>query len=95
MLEADQGVRNRIHAFVMSNFPAAAARGLSDDDSLLNSGVVDSLGILQLATFLEQEFRFIVQDDELSGDNFDTIAALTRYVSGKQAGSKGTRASSG
>jgi len=94
MPETETGVRERIHAFVLSTFPAAAARGVSDDDSLLSSGVLDSLGILQLATFLEQEFRLIVQDDELSGDNFDTIAALTRYVTGKQASANAKRASS-
>lgn len=57
--------------------------GLDDEESFLDSGVVDSLGVLELATFVEDTFAIEVPDDEVIPDNFDSISKLTAYISRK------------
>ncbi len=59
---------------------------LTDDLSLIDSGAVDSMGILMLATFLEERFAIEVRDEEIVPENFGSLAALTAYVERKRTG---------
>lgn len=76
----------RISDFIISNFlfgdEAAAPSG---DQSLLNSGVVDSTGILELIEFLESEFSISVAEDETTPDNLDSVDRLGAFVARKTA----------
>lgn len=74
-------VRARIRSYVISRFHLSRARGLGDEDSLLDTQVIDSLGILELVEFLEETFAIQVTDDELTPENFDSIGALARFAS--------------
>jgi acyl carrier protein len=58
---------------------------ISDSASLLESGVVDSTGIMQLVAFLETEFGVRVEDDELTADNLDSVDRIVGFVEAKQA----------
>ncbi|MFN0150347.1 MAG: acyl carrier protein [bacterium] len=62
---------------------AALVASLKDDDSLLEKGILDSIQIVKLTTFLEETFGITVGDDELVPENFETIASLARYVESK------------
>lgn len=62
---------------------AALVASLTDDDSLLEKGILDSIQIVKLTTFLEETFGITVGDDELVPENFETIASLARYVESK------------
>lgn len=73
----------RIRAFVRRRFPLAAAPQVDDDHPLLDSGIVDSLGILDLVTFLEKTFGIRVSDHEMNAQNFGTIASVARFVQSK------------
>ena len=73
-------VHTTIRRFVLERFPETRARGLRDDDSLLTSGFIDSLGILDLATFIDEEFGLNLDDADLTPENFDSIAAIARLV---------------
>lgn len=53
---------------------------ISDRQSLLEAGVLDSVGVLALVAFLEQKYGIKVEDDELMPDNFDTIEAIAAFV---------------
>jgi acyl carrier protein len=53
---------------------------LADEDSLLEEGVIDSLGIMELATFVETQFGISVADSELVPQNFDSIAKLSAFI---------------
>jgi len=75
--------RGRIREYITTRFPGVANRTLSDDESLLDSGIIDSLGILDLVTFLESEFHVIVKDDELDTEHFRSIASLAGLVDRK------------
>jgi acyl carrier protein len=58
---------------------------LGDDDHLLGTGVIDSLGILDLLAYLQTQFAIVIADDELLPDNFASVARLTRFVTQKLA----------
>jgi len=53
---------------------------LADDASLLDAGLIDSTGVLELVAFLEQRFGIKVQDADIVPAHFDTVAGLVGYV---------------
>ncbi len=82
-----ESVPEEIRSFVSRNFVYTdSGRPLADDDPLIELGVVDSTGVLELMSFLEQQFGFKVQDEEIVEANFGTIAAMAAFVARKRAG---------
>jgi acyl carrier protein len=79
----DAQVIDRIRSYVMKHFPSARGRVLREDEHLLASGVLDSLGILDLVTFLESEFDVTVSDEDLVPAHFETLRALADFVGEK------------
>lgn len=73
----------RIVGFILDKFPLARKRPIAGDDNLLESGIIDSLGILDLVSFLEQEFGVVVADDELIPENFQSVDRLRLFVEQK------------
>ena len=69
-----------IHGFIKQRFPLASSKELTQELSLLDSGIVDSLGILDLVGFIEEQFGIEAGDEDLVPENFDSIEALTRFV---------------
>jgi len=53
---------------------------LTDDDSLFEKGVIDSMGVLELIGFLQSEFGIAVADEDINEENLGTLAGITRYV---------------
>jgi acyl carrier protein len=53
---------------------------LSNETSLLETGILDSLGLLQLVVFLEERFKITVGEADLLPENFDTINAICAYL---------------
>ncbi len=76
-------IRSKIRDFILKNFVFEGNENLSDDQSLLKSGVVDSTGVLELIAFVEEEFHVHIEDNELVADNFDTIDRVAACVTGK------------
>ena len=62
---------------------------LSDRDSLLEAGILDSLGVLELVGFIERQYSVEVTDDEMMPDNFDTIDAIVSFVQGRRSSAGG------
>jgi acyl carrier protein len=80
-------VIQRIRSYIDDNFlymrPDAV---LDDDDSLLGTGIIDSMGVMELIVFVESEFELTVGDAEVTKDNFDSVATIARFVESKAAG---------
>ena len=74
-----------VREFIAENFLFRADADVSDDQSLLDSGVIDSTGVLELIAFLEQTYGIRVADEEIVPDNLDSIDNMTRYLSTKLA----------
>jgi acyl carrier protein len=79
-------VTDRIREYLAEHFPAARARRLDLDESLLTNGILDSLGVLDVVAFLEAEFQITVTDEDLLPENFESLARLTTFVEVKQGG---------
>jgi acyl carrier protein len=78
-------LRDSIRSFVVKKFPAARKKEVRDETLLLESRIIDSLGILDVVTFLEQSFQIVVSDEELTPENFGTIAAVASFVESKRS----------
>lgn len=57
----------------------------SDDASFLEEGIVDSVGIMELVLFIEENFGLTVDDEDLTPDNFDSVDRLAEYIKKRQA----------
>ena len=77
--------RAKVVQFLTTNFYVADAQSLADDASLLDQGIVDSTGVLEVITFLESEFAIKVEDAEMTPDNLDTIANILAFIARKKA----------
>jgi acyl carrier protein len=78
-------VRTLIVDFIVSNcLFGDVAQSPADDESLVQSGVIDSTGVLELIEFLEDEFGIEVPEEETVPENLDSIDKLCRYVGSKQ-----------
>jgi acyl carrier protein len=74
-----------LREFIAENFLFRADADVSDSQSLLDSGVIDSTGVLELIAFLEQTYGIRVADEEIVPDNLDSVDNMTRYLSTKLA----------
>lgn len=70
-----------IRSFVLKNFFVSG--DLSDDESLLDRGIIDSTGVLEIVGFLETEFKISVLDQEMLPENLDSIGNIATYVERK------------
>lgn len=81
-------VTESVREFILGTFPSARKRPLGNDDPLLENGILDSLGVLDIVGFIESEFGITAEDDELVPENFRTIQHIANYVQSKQNGQK-------
>ncbi len=81
-----QRVRESVVGFIVSDLLLGDESRLPDGSaSLLETGVIDSTGILELIEFLESEFGVHVEDSETVPENLDGIDRITSYVLRKQS----------
>lgn len=77
----EEVISERIRRFLIRQFPRT--KNLSNDESLLKNGLIDSLGILEVVAFLENEFRIAVSDDDLLPENFGSVQSIADLVQAK------------
>lgn len=74
----------RVRNFITTNFYIADKAALANDASLLDAGIIDSTGVLEVVAFLESEFGIQVDDAEILPENLDTIDRVAAYVERKK-----------
>ena len=79
-------IKTQVRSFVTTNFYVANPAALADDASLLDQGIIDSTGILELVFFLEGQYGIAVSDKEMIPANLDSIARVAGFVGRKIAG---------
>lgn len=87
-----EDIKTSIKAFIIDNFLFGAADNLKDDTSFLEEGIIDSTGVLELITFLEETYEITVDDEELIPENLDSINNVTAFLSTKLEGGAKTAA---
>lgn len=82
-----QQTEEDVRQFVVENFLFGEDDPtLTNEDSLLDGGVIDSTGVLELVAFLEDRFQTAVADMELVPENLDSIRRIAQFIQRKQAG---------
>ena len=75
-----QTIEEQIREFVWKQFPLARKRGLEPNEKWLETGLIDSLGILDVVHFLEEEFSIQMLDEELVPENFGSLEGVAHFV---------------
>ncbi|RMH42314.1 MAG: acyl carrier protein [Deltaproteobacteria bacterium] len=78
--------KQQIREFITSNFYVADPGALTDDASLLDAGIIDSTGVLEVIGFIEDTFQVEVDDEEMIPENLDSVNAIAAFVERKRAG---------
>ena len=74
-------IREGIKQFIIDSFLFGNDEDfVSNDDSFLEKGIIDSTGVLELIEFLEEKYSLKAEDDELVPDNFDSLNKVSAYV---------------
>lgn len=81
--DAGLGIAAKVAAYVGENFLLGTAADVSGIPSLLEAGVLDSTGAMELVAWLEQEFGIVVADEDLVPENLDSVARICDFVARK------------
>jgi len=77
-------IRGMMREYIRDRFMIGkSAETLKDTDLLLEKGILDSTGVLELVGFIEETFSFSVEDEELVPDNLGSVENIVRYVERK------------
>lgn len=78
-------IRTELRTFIHENFMMGRdIEELTDSGSLLELGIIDSTGVLELVNFIEETYGFSIDDDELIPENLDSIEHLMNYINRKK-----------
>ena len=81
-----QTIIHDIRTFVIENFLfGQQAQTLTNAESFLDSGIIDSTGVLELVGFLENRYGITIADHELIPDNLDSVTRWPRFIGAKLA----------
>ena len=76
-------IREQVRSFVTTNFYMPDPAALADDASLLDQGIIDSTGVLEVIMFIETTFGVTVEDSEMLPENLDSIECIAAFVARK------------
>ena len=80
----EQDIKQQIIDFITNNFLFDDAQAsLNEKESLLETGVIDSTGVLELIAFIEETYGIKVEDEEIIPENLDTILDITHFIKQK------------
>ena len=75
-----------VREFIVENFLFGEEGDLKNDSPFFETGIVDSTGILEVVTFLEETFNINIEDEELIPENFTSIETIDQYLQKKVNG---------
>ena len=70
----------QLRDFITSEILQQPGRDLADDQQLISSGLIDSLSLVDISIFVEDEFQVTIDDTELNADTFDTLGELEDLI---------------
>lgn len=75
-----------LREFIINNFLFGDAAALQDDKSFLETGIIDSTGMLELIAYLEGTCNIRIEPEEMVPENLDSVERLSRFISRKSVG---------
>ncbi len=82
-------VQDRVRGFILESYFANDPEELTDQTSLIDSGYVDSTGMLEIIIFLESEYGIHITDRETIPENLESLSRIAAFVARKQAAAAG------
>lgn len=82
-------LEDEIRNFIIENFLFGVDSGLNDDSSFLKEGIIDSTGIMQLVSHIQERYLVPVEDDELTPENLDSIRKVAAFIHAKKQATQG------
>lgn len=80
-----EALRDRIRHFILENFLFTDdTSAIAFDDSLLERGIVDSTGMLEIVLFIEEQFGIRMMDEEMVPENLDSVNNISNFIECKQ-----------
>lgn len=76
-------IKEPIRGFILEYAAGRGATEINDDDALLQTNVIDSLGVFRLIGFLEDTFPLTVEDADMKPENFESLSKIESFVTGK------------
>jgi acyl carrier protein len=83
-----EALRDKVRDFILENYLFTTdTSAIGYDDSLLDRGIVDSTGMLEIIFFIEEQLGVKVKDEEMVPDNLDSVNKIAQFVHGKRQAS--------
>ena len=75
---------NKLRTFILENYLFTNDQSkLKNSDSFLDTGIIDSTGILEVITFIQDELNITIEDDEMIPENLDSIDNILTFIKKK------------
>ena len=78
-----ESIELELRHFIEENFLVGQQQSIGNNDSFLEAGIIDSTGILELMTYLEERYGIELDSDDLTPENLDSVSRLVQFVSRK------------
>jgi acyl carrier protein len=81
-----EDVKSTVKTFILSEYlPGEDPAALTDSTPLMTTGILDSIAVLKVVTFLENRFGIVIQPHETVVENLNTLSEISRLVISKKA----------
>jgi len=75
-----ESIEEVVRKIILERVPKSRKEELANSEQLLSGGLLDSLGILDVVTILEETFDFTVEDEDLVPEHFESIESISAFV---------------
>ena len=79
-IPSQETITEQLIDYIYKNFPRVRQKSTGVTDRLLDQRLIDSLGFLEIVTFIEETFEITVKDEDVKAENMGTIKAMAAYV---------------
>ncbi len=76
-------IKEKVKTFIRESFLFDSTAQIEDGDSLLEKGIIDSTGVLELILYLEEEFGVKIEDEEIIPENLDSVLSIETLLKSK------------
>lgn len=83
-------IKNELRKFIIENYLSGVEKEpLRDDDSFLEKGIIDSIGVIELANFIQDRYDIKIKVPEIQPENIDTLNNLEKFIKKKRSENTG------
>ena len=81
-----EDIKSTVKTFILSEYlPGEDPAALTDTTPLVTTGILDSIAVLKVVSFLENQFDILIQPHEAVVENLNTLSDIERFVAAKKA----------